>query len=115
MRGRGCTSRLHACRHRQVFQRTNGCHDLLPCTAHADENFGAIGAALYPRVDLLRLQQLRGVGGNAWRTAHNAPEPVLLDLADRLGVLIMGEFCVYGALCTSPLLHSYFRHCHSRR
>ena len=30
------------------------------------ENFGAIGAAVPARVDLLRLQQLRGVGGNSW-------------------------------------------------
>ena len=53
------------------------------------ENFGALGAAMYPRVDLLRVQQLRGVGGNAWRTSHNAPEPWLLDITDRLGVLVM--------------------------
>ena len=37
------------------------------------------------------MQQLRGVGGNAWRTSHNAPEPALLDITDRLGVLVMDE------------------------
>ena len=48
-------------------------------------------AALPDRVDLLRVQQLRGVGGNAWRTSHNPPEPVLLDIADRLGILVLDE------------------------
>lgn len=43
----------------------------------------------------LRLQQLRGVGGNAWRTAHNPPSPSLLDLADRLGVLMLDENRVF--------------------
>ena len=43
------------------------------------------------RVDLLRVQQMRGVGMNSWRTSHNPPEPVLLDLTDRLGVLVLDE------------------------
>lgn len=34
---------------------------------------------------------MRGVGMNAWRTSHNPPEPVLLDLTDRLGVLVLDE------------------------
>jgi hypothetical protein len=55
------------------------------------ENFGGVGAALPMRVDLLRVQQLRGVGGNAWRTSHNPPEPQLLDVADRLGLLVLDE------------------------
>ena len=59
------------------------------------ESFAAVGAAIPPRIDLLRLQQLRGVGGNAWRTSHNPPEPALLDLADRLGVLVLDENRVF--------------------
>ena len=51
------------------------------------ESFTGVGAALPGRVDLLRVQQMRGVGMNAWRTSHNPPEPALLDIADRLGVL----------------------------
>jgi beta-galactosidase len=34
---------------------------------------------------------VRGLGGNAWRTSHNQPEPILLDITDRLGVLVMDE------------------------
>lgn len=55
------------------------------------ESFTGVGAALPDRIDLLRVQQMRGVGMNAWRTSHNPPEPVLLDLTDRLGVLVLDE------------------------
>lgn len=55
------------------------------------ESFTGVGSALPDRVDLLRVQQMRGVGGNAWRTSHNPPEEVLLDLADRLGILVLDE------------------------
>jgi beta-galactosidase/beta-glucuronidase len=55
------------------------------------ESFTGVGAALPDRVDLLRVQQMRGVGMNAWRTSHNPPEPVLLELTDRLGVLVLDE------------------------
>ena len=33
-------------------------------------NFAAVGGALPDRLNLFRLQGLRGVGGNAWRMAH---------------------------------------------
>ena len=55
------------------------------------ESFTGVGAALPDRIDLLRVQQMRGVGGNAWRTSHNPPEPVLLDIADRLGIMVLDE------------------------
>ena len=54
------------------------------------------------RIDLLRLQQLRGVGGNAWRTSHNAPESFLLELTDRLGVLVMDENRVFQTTVSCP-------------
>jgi hypothetical protein len=37
----------------------------------------------------LRWGQLRGVGGNGWRTSHNPPEVRLLDITDRLGIVVM--------------------------
>ena len=55
------------------------------------ESFAGVGAAIPPRVDLLRVQQMRGVGGNAWRTSHNPPEPALLELTDRLGIVVLDE------------------------
>lgn len=62
------------------------------------ETMGGVGAAIPPRVDLLRVQQLRGVGGNAWRASHNPPEPQLLFLADRLGVLVLDEGRVFATI-----------------
>ena len=55
------------------------------------ESFAGVGAAIPDRVDLYRLQQLRGAGLQALRTSHNPYEPVLLHMADRLGVLVLGE------------------------
>ena len=36
-----------------------------------------------------RLTELRKLGVNAIRTAHNPPAPEFLDLADRIGLLVM--------------------------
>ena len=55
------------------------------------ESWAGVGAALPDRIDLHRVQQMRGVGGNAWRTSHNPPEPVLLAMADRLGIVVLDE------------------------
>jgi beta-galactosidase/beta-glucuronidase len=55
------------------------------------ENFAGVGSAISERINLYRMQQMRGVGGNAWRASHNPPSPALLSLADRLGVLVLDE------------------------
>lgn len=55
------------------------------------ESFAAVGAAIPDRIDLLRVQQMRGSGFNSWRTSHNPPEPILLDITDRLGILVLDE------------------------
>lgn len=55
------------------------------------ESFAGVGAAIPPRVELLRVQQMRVLGGNAWRTSHNPPEPGLLDITDRLGIAVLDE------------------------
>lgn len=59
------------------------------------ENMGGVGSAIPERVNLFRLQQMRGLGGNAWRASHNPPSPGLLHLADRLGVLFLDENRVF--------------------
>jgi beta-galactosidase/beta-glucuronidase len=66
------------------------------------ESFAVVGAALPARVDLLRVQQVRGMGGNYWRTSHNAPEIALLEVTDRLGILVMDENRVF-ATCVLVL------------
>jgi beta-galactosidase len=52
---------------------------------------GAFGTAVPLRVWERRLDQLRLLGVNAIRTAHNPPAPEFLDLCDRMGFLVMDE------------------------
>lgn len=54
-------------------------------------DLGALGAAVNYRAIERQLQILKGMGVNAIRTSHNPPAPELLDVADRLGMLIMEE------------------------
>ncbi len=52
---------------------------------------GALGAAVPAAVWERRLKKLKEAGANALRTAHNPPDPALLELADRMGFLVMDE------------------------
>ena len=52
---------------------------------------GCLGAAVPKNVWRRRLLKFRDAGCNAIRTAHNPPDPDLLDLCDELGFLVMDE------------------------
>lgn len=52
---------------------------------------GSLGAAVPDKVLERRLRRLRELGANAIRTSHNPPAPELLDLCDRLGLLVKDE------------------------
>ena len=52
---------------------------------------GSLGAAVPDQVLARRLRLLRELGVNAIRTSHNPPAPELLDLCDRLGLLVQDE------------------------
>ena len=52
---------------------------------------GCLGAAVPKKVWRKRLESFRRMGCNAIRTAHNPPDPDLLDLCDELGFLVMDE------------------------
>ncbi len=54
-------------------------------------DLGALGAALNVRALERQLEILREMGVNAIRTSHNPAAPELLDLADRMGFLIVAE------------------------
>lgn len=56
---------------------------------HSDA--GAMGTAVPASVWEYRLQQLRKLGVNAVRMAHNPADPTLMDLCDRMGFLVMAE------------------------
>jgi beta-galactosidase len=52
---------------------------------------GCLGAAVPDQVLERRLRRLKELGVNAIRTAHNPPAPELLDLCDRIGLLVKDE------------------------
>jgi beta-galactosidase len=58
------------------------------CNHH---DLGALGAAVNNRAIEKHLQMLKDMGTNALRTSHNPPAPEFLDMADRLGFLVMDE------------------------
>ena len=70
---------------------------------------GAFGAAVPLRVWERRLEALRRFGANAIRTAHNPPAPEFLDLADRMGFIVMDEnFDVWTVKKREYDYHRYF-------
>jgi beta-galactosidase len=52
---------------------------------------GCLGAAVPQKVLERRLRLLKELGVNAVRTSHNPPAPELLDICDRLGLLVKDE------------------------
>ena len=58
------------------------------CEHHTD---GMLGAAFFPRATERKLEILRDMGVNAWRTSHNPPAPEILELCDRLGIVVIDE------------------------
>ena len=54
-------------------------------------DLGALGTVANDRALKRQLEMLAEMGGNALRTSHNPPAPELLDLADRMGFLVMDE------------------------
>ena len=52
---------------------------------------GCLGAAVPKNVWERRLRKFKEAGCNALRTAHNPPDPDLLDACDELGLLVMDE------------------------
>ncbi len=54
-------------------------------------DLGALGAAFNKRAAERQLELLQEMGCNAIRMAHNPPAPELLDLADRMGFLVVNE------------------------
>lgn len=57
---------------------------------HHDHN--CIGARAMPKAEEHKLTAMKAAGFNAIRTAHNPPSEALLDVCDRLGILVIDEF-----------------------
>lgn len=54
-------------------------------------DLGAIGTAINVRALQRQIEILKAMGCNAIRTSHNPPAPELLDLCDKMGMLVMDE------------------------
>jgi beta-galactosidase len=54
-------------------------------------DLGALGTAINTRALQRQIELLQEMGCNAIRTSHNPPAPELLDLCDRMGMVVMDE------------------------
>jgi len=55
------------------------------------QDFAGIGVALPDKINEYKLKLLKEVGCNAYRCSHNPPTPELLDMCDRMGLLVLDE------------------------
>ncbi|CAZ96465.1 glycoside hydrolase family 2 TIM barrel-domain containing protein [Zobellia galactanivorans] len=55
------------------------------------QDAGALGAAVPYKILLFRIQQLKNMGVNAIRTAHNPQTPEFYDICDEIGIMVMDE------------------------
>lgn len=80
---------------RSIDIRTNGVFlngkhvKLYGVNCHQDH--AGVGSALPDYLQYYRIDLLRNMGVNAYRTSHNAPTPELLDACDSLGMLVLDE------------------------
>lgn len=78
-------------------------------------DLGALGAAVNTRAIERQLEILKKMGANAYRASHNPPAPEVLDLCDRMGILVMDEaFDMWRKKKTSHDYARYFPQWHER-
>lgn len=68
----------------------NGEHIKLKGSNNHEDHAG-VGVATPDSLLAFRLQALKDMGMNAYRTSHAPASPALLDLADRMGILVIDE------------------------
>lgn len=68
----------------------NGIHTLIKGTCN-HQDFAGVGVALPDKVIVYKLKLLKEMGCNAYRSAHHPPTPDLLDLCDRIGLMVIDE------------------------
>ena len=55
------------------------------------QDHAGLGSAVPDKVWEYRLRKIKEMGGNALRCSHNPPAPAVLDMCDRMGLLVMDE------------------------
>lgn len=68
----------------------NGQHYPIKGTSN-HQDFAGVGVALPDKINEYRIRLLKEMGCNGYRTAHHPPTPELLDICDRMGMLVMNE------------------------
>lgn len=61
------------------------------------QDHAGVGSAVPDALLAWRLRELKTWGVNAYRTSHHAPAPELLDLCDRMGILVLDENRMLGS------------------
>ncbi len=61
------------------------------------QDHAGVGSALPDRLQYFRIERLKEMGCNAYRTSHNPPTRELLDACDRLGMLVLDENRLLGS------------------
>jgi beta-galactosidase len=77
----------------------NGQHVEIKGTNNHQDHAG-VGSAMPDRLQEFRIQKLKDMGSNAYRASHNPPTPELLDLCDRMGMLVIDENRLMGTAST---------------
>jgi beta-galactosidase len=68
----------------------NGQHVKILGTNNHQDHAG-VGTAIPDALQAYRVRRLKAMGSNSIRTSHNPPTPELLDVCDRLGMLVLDE------------------------
>ena len=92
----------------------NGRHLVIKgvCQHH---DLGALGAAVNKEALKRQFETLQEMGVNAIRTAHNMPDPLVMELADEMGLLIYSEsFDMWEDSKTDYDYGLYFKECWER-
>jgi hypothetical protein len=55
------------------------------------QDFAGVGVAIPDHLQAYRVLKLKEMGVNGWRTAHNPPNPALLDATDEIGMVVWDE------------------------
>ena len=61
------------------------------------QDHAGVGSALPDRLQYYRVELLKEMGCNAYRTSHNPPTPELLEACDKLGMLVLDENRLLGS------------------
>ncbi|MEI8282754.1 MAG: beta-galactosidase GalA, partial [Armatimonadota bacterium] len=73
----------------------NGKYTKIQGTCNHQDAAG-VGSALPDKLTYWRIQQLKQMGCNAYRTSHNPPTPELLEACDKMGMLVLDETRAFG-------------------